>query len=141
MFAKRLFDFYPPQEAGNPEVVLTGVVELFEHYPAEVVERTVSPVFGLPAKHKFMPRIAEIKEFLDAQMPPPEPTRVYPVLPGLPPPDRSTRPSYQELVDRCARDGLMIGKKKKLFGEREIAEFRQANNISDEAWNAIPDAK
>ena len=88
-----------------------------------------------------MPRIAEIKEFLDAQMPPPEPVRVYQVLPALPPPDRSNRPTYQELVDRCARDGLMIGKKKKSFGEREIAEFKKANNISDEAWNAIPDAK
>ena len=48
MFAKRLFDFYPPQEAGNPEVVLAGVVDLFEHYPPDVVAKAVSPVFGMP---------------------------------------------------------------------------------------------
>ena len=138
MMAKRLFDFYPAQEAGNPETVLAGVVELFEHYPPELAARAVSPVFGLPSKHKFMPRIAEIKEYLDAQLPRPRPE----YLPRLSEPDRQQRPSYAELQERCARDGLIIGKRgRKNSVEKEISEFREKFGISQQAWNSIPDAK
>ncbi len=119
------------------EVFMAGVIELFEHYPLDIVAKAASPVFGLPSKYKFMPRIAEIKEWLDAELPPPKPKYLI----SEPEPDRSNRPTYEELIERCARDGLIIGKKKKPFGEREIAEFKKAHNVSEELWNSIPDAK
>ncbi len=81
IFAQRLFSFYHEQElAANPEIFLAGVVELFCNYPSEVVERAISPAFGLPAKFKFPPRLAEIKEFLD-ELNPKQSQRSYPILP------------------------------------------------------------
>lgn len=142
IFASRLFNFYHGQElAANPEIFLAGVVQLFTHYPAEIVERAVSPVFGLPSKHKFPPRISEIKEFLDGLMPK-EIERAYPVFPPISSPDRSRRPTYGELQARCAKDGLIIGKPKRADNPLKAAdEFKTKFGVSQEVWNSIPDRK
>jgi len=115
---------------------MAGVIELFEHYPAPLVARAVSPVYGLPAKYKFMPRIAEIKEWLDEHAPPSKPKYLEPE----PPVDRTNRPSYEEIIATLP-DSLRVKKAKRSSSEREIAEFRKAHNISDEQWNSTPDAK
>lgn len=144
VLAKRLFDLYPPQDVGDARAVLAGVIELFESYPPEIVQKAVSVVFGIPSKYKFIPRISEIKEFLDGLMPARPMPRAYPLLPALPEPDRSTRPTYEELQARCARDGLFIGQAKSPMRNEEIAraaeEFREQNNVSDDVWNSIPNA-
>jgi hypothetical protein len=115
--AGRLFDFCPPQDvANNPQVFLAGVVELFEAYPPDIVERAVSVVHGLPSKYKWAPRPAEIKEFLEELMAPirwaeerAEIDRQYRASLPPPEPDRSKRPTYEELQAQCARGGLFIG--------------------------------
>lgn len=89
-------------------MVLAGVVELFEHYPAQIVARAVSPVFGLPRRHKFVPRIAEIAEFLEEEMVPirrEEERQARPLMLPEPPIDRSTRLSYAELCSKYGGDG------------------------------------
>lgn len=137
--AKRLFDFYPPQEAGNPEVVLTGVVELFEQYPPEILSRAVSAVFGLPRKYKFMPRIAEIAEFLEAEMGPVDRAQVR--LKALPEPqeDRVGRISYEELCAKYGGDGRgdwgLAKEKPKIDPFAKIADLKQ---IAGDSWDAIP---
>jgi len=100
VLAQRLFSFYHEQElAANPEIFLAGVVELFCHYSREAVLRAVSPTFGLPAKFKFPPRLAEIKEFLD-DLSPEEPPRRYPVLPRDPPiPQVKPRPEWKSYAE------------------------------------------
>jgi hypothetical protein len=50
------------------------------------------------------------------------------------------RATYEELVERCRTDGLMIGSAKP-DPKKAAAEFRAANGVSQETWNAIPDAK
>jgi hypothetical protein len=111
------------------------------------VERAVNVVHGLPSKHKWAPRIAEIKEFLEDLMAPirreedrQEIERQY--RRSLPPPiDRSNRPTYEELKARCAADGLMIGKQTSADNPvKAAADFRAQNGISLEEWNAIPNA-
>lgn len=144
IFASRLFNFYHGQElAADPEIFLAGVVQLFEHYPSDIVEKAVSPVFGLPAKFKFPPRISEIREFLDDLMGPilREEARARNVFEPLPPPDRTNRPTYEELQARCVKDGLMIGKQVRADNPVKAAdEFRSQNGISLEQWNVIPNA-
>ena len=148
--AARLFDFYPPQEFGSdPRIFLAGVVELFEAYPAEVVQKAVSVVYGIPSRFKFVPRIAEIKEVLEELMGPvrreEERARIqFEREHSLPAPiDRSQRPSYEELQARCAADGLMIGRRQKLRENpaKAAKEFCEQNNVSPEQWNAIPNSK
>lgn len=98
VFADRLFRFYHTQElAADPQIFLAGVVELFCNYPHEIVERSVSPVFGMPAKFKFPPRLSEIKEFLDEKMGPIRREQARPKALPKPEVDRSQRPTYDEL--------------------------------------------
>lgn len=138
MLAKRLFDFYPPQEAGNPEVVLAGVVELFENYPPEIVARAASPVFGLPRTHKFMPRIAEIAEFLEAQMGPADRARIRAALPE-PQIDRSERLNYDELCAKYGGDGRgdwgLEKEKPKIDPFPTISQLKE---IAGNNWDDIP---
>lgn len=149
IFAARLFEFCPPQDVANdPRVFLAGVVELFEHYPAEIVERAVSVVHGLPSKYKFAPRIAEIKEFLENLMAPIRRQEARDRVAeerdrSLPPPiDRANRPTYEELKARCAEAGLIIGHPSRgVNPTNAAAEFRERHGVSIDVWNAIPDAK
>lgn len=116
-------------------------------YPEEIFERAVNVVDGLPSKHKWAPRIAEIKDELERLMIPirreeerQEREREY-MRNREAPVYRAQRPSYEELQERCARDGLIIGPGRRKSTAQETAEFRERNGISQEAWNAIPDAK
>ena len=144
--AKRLFDFCPPQDVANdPYVFLTGVVELFMAYPVEIFERAVSTVDGLPSKHKWAPRISEIKEELERLMLPirreeerQEREREYRRYREQPV-SRTHRPAYEELKADCAEDGLILGGRAST--RESTKEFRERLGISAEQWNAIPDAK
>lgn len=51
--------------SSEPEVFLAGVTELLAMYPRPIIEKSMSAVNGLPAKFKFWPSIAEIKDTLD----------------------------------------------------------------------------
>jgi hypothetical protein len=66
--AERLFGFYPRGAASDPEVFMTGVVQLLAAYPMTAVEAILSPLSGLPARHKFLPSISEIREALEDQV-------------------------------------------------------------------------
>jgi hypothetical protein len=59
--ADRLFGFYPRSSASDPEIFMTGVIQLFASYPRSVIEAALSPVSGIPAKFKFLPSLAEIR--------------------------------------------------------------------------------
>lgn len=65
LLAERLIGFYPMAAATDPRIFLTGVIELLTSYPPRIAERSISAINGLPARYKFFPSIAEIKETLD----------------------------------------------------------------------------
>lgn len=136
MYASRLFDFYHTQElSANPETFLTGVIELFSNYPMPIVAKAVSPVFGLPAKFKFPPRIAEIKEFLDGLMPRTV-ERVYPLLPRDEPVDRAPRLTYEQLKEKYGDNwGLNTFKPKKAS---PFASAEELQKIAGDNWDKIP---
>lgn len=66
--AAQLFGYYPRNEANDPEIFLTGATTLLASYPEEIVERACDLLRGLPAKNKFLPSIAEIREFCEREM-------------------------------------------------------------------------
>jgi hypothetical protein len=103
--ANRLFEFYHGQElAANPETFLAGVVELFCHYPLEIIRKAASPVFGLPAKFKFPPRISEIREFLEKEMEPIYRARSRPKALPSPQVDKSKRPSLEQMKEKYGKN-------------------------------------
>lgn len=62
---ERLSSYFHPIETGDARVFLAGAIELFSRYPQEVIDQALDVSIGLPGKHKFWPRISEIKETLD----------------------------------------------------------------------------
>lgn len=63
--AEKLLGFYPPMPASEPQVFIAGLVELLCNYSIPTIQRATNPVHGLPGKFKFLPSIAEIREFLE----------------------------------------------------------------------------
>ena len=57
--------FYPVIQASDEKAFVTGLVQLLCAYDADHVEAAVDVVHGLPGRHKFMPNIAEVREFLE----------------------------------------------------------------------------
>jgi hypothetical protein len=68
--AKRLFTAYPKSDYGDPDSAAAGMVNVLKGYPLSVVDRLTneSKPEALQLKHKFPPRLAEIKEAADALM-------------------------------------------------------------------------
>jgi hypothetical protein len=66
--AAQLFGYYPRNDANDPELFLTGATTMLSSYPEIVVERVCDPLRGLPAKNKFLPAIAEIREACEREM-------------------------------------------------------------------------
>jgi hypothetical protein len=60
---------------------------------------------------------------------------------ALPPPveDRSKRPTYEQLVERCRRDGLNIGPKVN-DGPLSAEAFQKKYGVSCADFNLLPDA-
>jgi hypothetical protein len=68
--AAQLFSCYPRNEANDPEFFLTAASALLACYPEVVVDRVCDPVSrkGLPAMHKFLPALAEIRAACELEM-------------------------------------------------------------------------
>jgi hypothetical protein len=66
--AQELFAQYRKDDAHNPEVYAASVAVLFSDYPDDALFVACDPRTGIPGKIKWLPTIAEIKEFLEALM-------------------------------------------------------------------------
>lgn len=62
---EQLSSYFHPIETGDAEIFLAGAIKLFSRYPQEVIDNALDVSIGLPAKHKWWPRISEMKETLD----------------------------------------------------------------------------
>jgi hypothetical protein len=111
LVADRLTGMFPAEATTtDPELFLTGLIELMSSYPDWVQERSLSAVNGLPAKFKFLPTLAEIKEELDIWV---DADRRHRDIqdrwskPRLPPGEDAPaeqKPSYEELVEKYGRN-------------------------------------
>ena len=57
-----MFGCYRKGEANDPEVYTMAIAATLAEYPAEVVEYVTDPRTGMPAKCKFLPTVAELRE-------------------------------------------------------------------------------
>jgi hypothetical protein len=68
--AKRLFTAYPKSDYSDPDSAAAGMVNVLKAYPLSVVNRLTNETESeaLQLKHRFPPRLAEIKEAAEAIM-------------------------------------------------------------------------
>lgn len=139
--AERLFGFFPRGAASDPEIFMTGVVQLLARYPLSAVESVLSPISGIPAKHKFLPSISEIREMLEAQCPPPLPPEHHP-MPRIEGPPR-VRLTREELEQKYGPGwGLKYAQEKaKSSWGMDPKSLMALGGLTPEQWDALPDAK
>jgi hypothetical protein len=63
-----LFGSYPRNDANDPDMFIASATAMLANYPEFVVERVCDPLRGLPARNKFLPAIAEIREACEREM-------------------------------------------------------------------------
>jgi hypothetical protein len=59
---------YPDFKAHDPKGYVVAMVQVFASYPASAGRKACDPVTGVPGRLKFVPKPAELKEALDAEM-------------------------------------------------------------------------
>ncbi len=145
--ASRLLGCYRTGDANDPEVYISGVVAVLSRYTIEIIRAVTEPATGLPSKSNWLPTIAEIRKECDLleeretrkahlakQLEEQFASREKPV-------ETKPRPTYEELQRRCHDVGLMFGPKGSRLPPLDVAAFRQNHGISQEQWDAIPNAK
>lgn len=63
----RLMGFYPAREVRDPKTFAAGMTALMATFPLDLVKRCIDPVEGLPSKLKWLPTLADVREFLDTE--------------------------------------------------------------------------
>jgi hypothetical protein len=143
--AARLLGCYRTGDANDPETYVAAVIAVLSRYSAQIVREVTNPVAGLPAKLKWLPTIAEIRdecELLQARERRQEQRdadlrKQFAERKALEDIDRHSRKTYQQLVEECRARGIMIGPD----GQSDIDVtdiLRKKYGITDEQWDAIP---
>ena len=100
-----LLGCYRRSDVGDPEIFTRAVIAVFMRYPESVVVPVTEPATGLPAKLKWLPSIAEIREACERAMEPILRQRERERIEdewrrALPAPPRDARPTMAELHER-----------------------------------------
>jgi hypothetical protein len=66
--AQEFLGFFLTREAIDPKQFTKGVSQIFQSCNSIFVKRVCNPVTGLPAKEKWLPSLAAIKEALDVEL-------------------------------------------------------------------------
>lgn len=145
MMAARLFNYFPPPDVGDPKTLLSGAVKMFLSFPRKVVDAVCDPVSGLPAKSKWAPNLAELRMAIDIEMAPIlrqiERDKIAAEHRMALPAPMAKRKTYEELQAELAEVGIYIGSRGATAKPVNIKDFRDKYGITDEQWNAIPNAR
>jgi hypothetical protein len=57
-----MFGCYRKGEANDPETYTMAIAATLAEYPSEVMQHVTDPRTGLPAKCKWLPSVAEVRE-------------------------------------------------------------------------------
>lgn len=102
--AKMLLGCYRKGDAADPDTYVAAIAAVLSEYPPEIIRRATDPRTGIASQWKWLPAVAEVKEFCEAEMGPVRREQERERLAAeraraLPPPieDRSARPTYEEL--------------------------------------------
>jgi hypothetical protein len=133
--------YFPRSAAANEQIFLAGLVELLAAYPTWVQDAVSNVRSGLPARHQFMPSIAEVRDYCEKLI---AADRKHRELldqwnrPRLPPPvDRSNRPTCDELKAKYGPN-WGINPDKPPDPQKDLADLCAQAGVNPDH---IPDAK
>jgi hypothetical protein len=143
---RRLCGFFPRTAASNEEIFLAGLVQLLSAYPEWALNQACDVHHGLPSLHKFLPSIAEIREYLEALLAADRQHRelierwTKPAL-RPPDPDRTTRSTYEALKTKHGEHWGVVNPDPMERGKQtaQQAEAKLRALIGDDAFDALPD--
>jgi hypothetical protein len=146
--AIRLLGCYRTGDANDPETYVTAVVAVLERYPVEIICAVTAPATGLASKSKWLPAVAEIRDACEDLVRTTKYAREWEAQARAQIAGREAlaiehhRPkkTYEQLVAECRAVGIMIGPKGPSHAV-DVAAVRQKYGISQEDWDAIPNAK
>jgi hypothetical protein len=138
-----LLGCYRKGDAADPDTYAAAIAAVLSEYPPEIIRRATDPRHGIASQSKWLPTVAEVKEFCESEFAPvrrqQERDRLAEMRARmLPPPieDRSTRPTYEELKTRSGPNwGLSsAAETAEEIEQREQtkAKIEQANRITFE---------
>lgn len=64
--AKMMFGCYRKDDAQDPEIYSAAIAATLEMYPQAVVDFVTDPRTGIPSESKWLPNVAEVREFCNA---------------------------------------------------------------------------
>lgn len=142
-----LFGCYRKGDANDPETYTAAIAAVLAMFPEAVILRATDPRVGLPSLCDFLPTPKEVKDFCEKEMAPvraaeAREARIAKQFADREEAeiDRSDRPTYEELIERCARDGLIIGKRRAIDHATPAENILEKYGISKEDWDAVPSA-
>jgi hypothetical protein len=112
-----LLGCYRKGNAENPDIYTAAIAAVLSEYPTDIIRRATDPRTGIAGKSKWLPSVAEVRAFCEAEYAPVRRQQERERLAEerkrmLPPPveDRSKRPTYEELKARYGPNwGLIVG--------------------------------
>jgi hypothetical protein len=140
-----------PSDLLNPDMMAAGAISMMAMFPIEVCRQVANPGSGYPSTERFAPTLQSLRVALEEAARPGreaaarEVARLKQVaerkldaqaaaLPAGP------RPTYEELQRRCAEGGIFIGQGRAKPAAVNADAFREQYGISQDAWDAIPNA-
>ena len=112
MKANVLFGCYRKDEAHDPDIYAAAVSSVLSDYPKNIIDTASDPRTGIASTQKFLPSVAEVKEFCDALGERKERLKRYSELPAFrksdPTPIAKT-PDGQSFEEMFAKHGRPVG--------------------------------
>ena len=144
--ARQLMGFFPNGAASDPKIFEAGLCQLLSVYPQWALKQACDVHHGLPSAHRFLPSLAEIREYLEALLAADRRHRelierwTKPALPA-PAPDRGARPTYEALKSKHEEHWGIINPDHVERGRQTVlqAEAKLRAIIGDDAFDVLPD--
>lgn len=142
--ALTLLGCYRTGEAHDPKVYITAVIAVLSAYPQDIIDEAVDPRCGIPGKIKWLPTIAEVKDFCEELAAPrrraaewdkrsAEQLAERKLLE-----DRRPKQTYEEFKAEMEARGLPVDKIIRKHIADEAAAFMAKHNLTQEQFDAIP---
>lgn len=150
-----LLGCYRRGDAADPDTYAAAIAVVLASYQPHIVAAVVDPVKGLPSRSQFLPTVKEVRDACEElyradvwrRERPDRIERQLRERQNYQREEAERRLTYAELQARCAQDGLMIGRLDKAClttPEAKAAaarQFKDQFDVSEEVWNAIPNAR
>lgn len=130
------------QSAIDAKAYLEQVEAATRHYDDDIIIAVTSPQGGMQARLEWFPKLIDWRRACEdeaARRAAKAAQRQSLAEQAAPDEDRSNRPTYDELIQRCIRAGLNMRGKNREYDPTEAERLKSNFGLSEADWAAIPD--